>query len=113
MYDYGNLFFGDSLQFSNVTTFITATVPDPIQQMYQDKQLFRDQVLINWIGPKYNGGTPITSYVVSIFDTVTSSNTSITLSPSLSTYLTNSLVPGRLYQINIKCVNNIGSSFWL
>lgn len=69
--------------------------------------------MINWVSPDFNGGTPITSFVISILDTVTSLTSQITLSPSLNSYLTTSLIPGRLYQINIKCVNNIGSSDWL
>lgn len=113
VYDSGNMFFGDYLQFSNVTTFITATNPDPIKSFTQDQQLYREQVLVDWVGPDFTGGTPITSYTISLYDTVTTSNTSTVISPSLNTYLTPALVPGRLYLMNIKCSNKIGSSEWL
>jgi hypothetical protein len=51
--------------------------------------------------------------VISIKDTTTSISTTATLSPSLNSYLTTALIPGRLYEINIKCRNKIGDSEWL
>ncbi len=112
VYDSNNMFEGDELLFSESSEFTTATDPDKPINLRQSTLCYRTSIVLEWDPPSFTGGSPVTEYVVTHKDTVTSTTTTTTLS-IVRTHTLSSLIPGRKYEINIKAKTAFGDSGFL
>jgi hypothetical protein len=67
IYDSGNMFQCDSLQFSDLVTVLTAVGPSSPTGLQQDISLrYSDALVFNWIAPASNGGSPLQQYTLEL-----------------------------------------------
>ena len=109
VYDSGNMFDGDELLYSEISTFTTAVDPEKPQNLRQSSKCYRTSIQIEWDEPSSSGGSPITEYVISY---TSSTTVTISVSNTLTHTITN-LIPGTKYEINIKAVTAYGNSGFL
>jgi len=85
----------DSLKFSPVAEALTAVKPSAPLNLRKDPQLrYKEQLIILWDHPLNDGGSPLISYTLGVYDMSTLSETTYTIPSSATTYTVTGLTPG-------------------
>jgi titin len=77
----------------------------------QQEQIDEHSAILSWKEPKSDGGSPVTSYIVEVYDTISDKWRMLAEQPSRSsTYQVDNLKADRQYQFRISAKNAAGIS---
>jgi hypothetical protein len=111
LYDSGNLFECDQLQWSEQISVLTAVAPSEPRNLHNSTSLrYRDALVYNWERPLYDGGSELQTYTLDIRHVETDTSTFYTITVQASTFKFESLLPANDYKVRIKVKNLVGES---
>ena len=122
VYDSGNMFGCDSLQWSNTLDVLTAVRPATPQNLRQGVATdgtgrllrFRTKLIVQWdpLTAAGLGSSQLASYTLGILDATTGTETVVVTAAQAVEHVFDPLIAGQSYTIRIKATNLVGISDW-
>ena len=98
---------GTTKSFVNIVVLDRPSVPVGPVEMYD---VTEDSVSLKWLPPSYDGGSPITNYIILKRQTTTANWTEVSSAVARCTMKIMKLTTGKEYQFRIKAENRYGIS---
>lgn len=114
IYDSGNLYECDQLQFTDEIVVLTAVGPSAPRNIVQDTSLrYRDALIYKWEAPLHDGGSKLQEYHLELKDVLTDTVvTTKSLTVQALAYKFDGLEPATDYACRVKVNNLIEESDW-
>lgn len=91
-------------------TFVVLDKPGPPIGPVEIGEVGENSVQLKWSPPEYDGGSPVTNYIIMKRETSTPTWTEVSTSVARSAIKATKLTKGEAYQFRIKAVNRYGVS---